>query len=99
MNEAMDMPAAREHALVMDLGKNIGFGRLMQLAEQCWREWSAERGIPTGSEHTVGPCAAGMVPCPCGAPVECDWCLGSGRVTKRVRVAMIALAELAPVLP
>lgn len=33
-----------------------------------------------------------VVPCPCSSPVECDWCCGSGRVTRRVRDAMDAIA-------
>lgn len=78
-----------ERRVVMNLGLDIGFGRLMQLAERCWREWAATRGLE-GSEHTTGPCAALMVPCPCGAPVKCAWCCGSGRVTKRVREAVLA---------
>lgn len=84
---SMEEVAKVERATIMELGKEIGFGRVMQLAEQCWRELAAERGL-SGSEHTTGPCAEMMVPCPCGAPAQCDWCCGAGRVTKRVREAM-----------
>lgn len=75
-----------EEEAVRALGDRIGFGRLMQLAEQTWREAS---GHP-GSEHTTGPCAVFMVPCPCREAGEssCDWCCGAGRVTRRVRDAM-----------
>lgn len=78
----------RERAAVAALGRQIGFGRLMQLAEWTWREWLVEHGHPHGGQHTVGPCAAALVPCVCvDKPSSCDWCCGTGRVTKRVREA------------
>ena len=85
-----------EKQAVAMLGEQIGFGRMMQLAEQIWGEMSAARGIP-GSQHTTGPCASQMVPCPHltdeneawrDANGHCDWCCGAGRVTKRVAKAM-----------
>jgi hypothetical protein len=81
-----------EERTVRDLGDRIGYGRLMQLAQQCWREWAVARGLP-GSEFAIGPCAAFMVACPCpegglDASGHCEWCCGSGRVTERVLKAM-----------
>jgi len=80
---------SREHEAVQTLGDQIGYGRLMQLGEQIWRERLLGDGIP-GGEHTVGPCAAMMVKC--SHPVRdenghCDICCGSGRVTKWVAKA------------
>ena len=93
LNEAEARP-------VRDLGQAIGFGRLMQLAEEEWRAMAAMNGHE-GSEHTTGPCAAMMVPCACrdseprrswftdDRMIHCDWCCGAGRVTKRVKAAML----------
>ena len=79
------------------LGDAIGYGRLMQCAETVWRQKAIAQDMP-GSEHTTGPCAAFMVPCPhrdkdardewFDANGHCDWCCGAGRVTKRVAEAM-----------
>jgi hypothetical protein len=80
---------AAKKAVVL-LGENIGYGHVMQLAEQAWRERNELRG-ELGSEHTVGPCAFFLVPCGCMPhPVNCEWCCGSGRVTARVRKAQEA---------
>jgi len=82
---------AEKHA-VRELGDRIGYGRLMQAAEEVWRDINRERGMP-GAEHTVGPCAAVLVPCPnCSDGLDegesCDWCAGAGRVTHRVAKAI-----------
>ena len=80
---------SREEAAVESLGLCIGYGRMMQLAEQLWRRYLISMGLPGGGELTTGPCAAFMVPCPCpengrDANGHCDWCCGAGRVTQRV---------------
>lgn len=79
-----------EENAVRTLGDDIGYGRMMQLAEQLWRK---RLGGLQGGEHTTGPCAVFMVPCPHpengqDANGHCDWCCGSGRVTKKVLAAM-----------
>jgi hypothetical protein len=64
----------------------------MQLAEQVWHEHNEAEKL-VGSEHTVGPCAAFMVPCQCVVEKEpelddnghCEWCCGAQRVTEFVR--------------
>ncbi len=81
-----------DREIVRDLGMKIGWGNIMSLSEQCWREHLiATRSVP-GGEHTTGPCAAFMVPCPCvdkrDDQSSCDWCCGARRVTKRVLEAM-----------
>lgn len=71
----------QETTQVRELGDRIGYGRMMQLAEQIWN------GQVPGGAHSVGPCVALLVKCPHpdgGSAGECDWCCGSGRVTKRV---------------
>lgn len=76
---------AAERPLVKAMGEQMGYGRLMQLAEQIWNEKQP------GGAHSVGPCVTFLVPCPHTGyenGVACDWCCGSGRVTKRVLHAM-----------
>jgi len=98
--EFMAAQAPRQRAeeqAVRHLGDRIGYGRVMQLAEQIWSE-KAKADNLTGSEHTTGPCASMMEPCPhledYPSPDwfddngHCDWCCGAGRVTKRVAAAM-----------
>ncbi len=88
----------QEEAYVKVMGEKIGFGRMMQLGEKLWREHLGPLGI-AGGEHSVGPCVALLVQCP-HPDVEdataggCDWCCGSGRVTKRVLDAMNEPSEL-----
>lgn len=76
-----------EENAVRQLGDLIGYGRMMQLAEQLWRKMLKKEWGIEGGEHTVGPCAAMMVPCPHPKEAEdanghCDLCCGAGRVTK-----------------
>ena len=81
--------AFEETRLVKALGDAIGYGRIMQLSEQLWRV-ALEAEDCAGGEHSAGPAAAFLVPCGCvGADILCDWCCGTGRVTKRVRQAQI----------
>lgn len=85
-----------EEARVASLADEIGYGRIMQLCEQLWREKLEPQGH-TGGEHSTGCCVVFLVPCPCVPSAElaaCDWCCGSGRVTKKVRDAMEDRAEL-----
>lgn len=86
--------APDEAKAVREIGERIGYGRIMQLAEKLWREKLIEQGHP-GGEHTTGPCAAFMLPCPCpesgrDAAGHCEWCSGTRRVTQRVRTAILA---------
>lgn len=75
-----------EENAVRQLGDLIGYGRMMQLAEQIWRKKLQADGLE-GGEHTTGPCAVFMVRCPHPKEAEdanghCDLCCGAGRVTK-----------------
>lgn len=83
-----------EEARVAFLADSIGYGRTMQLCEQLWREKLAPQGHE-GGEHSVGCCAVFLVPCPCVTREggSCDWCCGSGRVTKKVLEAMSENAD------
>lgn len=82
---------AQETAQVRAMGERFGYGRVMQLCEEIWGEKEGDRG----GQHTVGPCAAMLVPCPGVQHAEdhpdfphCDWCCGSHRVTQRVAQAI-----------
>lgn len=84
------MTADLDAQTVRILGRGMGFGRLMQLTE---REWRHDLGLDAGAEHTVGPCAALLVPCLCAGDDRlqpCGWCGGTRRVTERVRMAFDA---------
>lgn len=76
----------QEEAAVRQLGDAIGYGRMMQLAEQMWRKKLELQGLQ-GGEHTTGPCATFMRPCPhpeLDGNGHCTWCCGAGRLTQRV---------------
>jgi len=86
MDSFKDDPLAQqERDMARIVGATIGYGRMMRLGEELWRESLIKQGHSSGGEHTTGPCAAFMVPCGCKNRVKCDWCCGSGRVTKLVR--------------
>lgn len=80
------MTNSEEENAVRELGDLIGYGRMMQLAEQIW-----EKKMP-GAAHSTGPCTSMLVPCPHlerDENLHCKWCCGSGRVTKRVLEAQM----------
>jgi|HubBroStandDraft_4_1064222.scaffolds.fasta_scaffold66118_4 hypothetical protein len=82
----MSLDPKVEELLVRDLGKRIGFGRIMQLCEQLWKESHNENGF-YGSELTVGPCAAFMVKCEhleVDDNGHCNLCYGGERIPKRL---------------
>lgn len=63
------------------LGKHFGYGALMKAAENAYR--AAVRENYPGSNFVVGPCEAMTVKCGCESG-RCDWCCGSGWLTKHV---------------
>jgi hypothetical protein len=71
-----------ERFLVRQLGDRIGFGNMMHIASNLWREKLELQGLE-GGEFSVGPCVAGTVPCECSHP--CDWCNGAGWLTPHVK--------------
>ncbi len=90
-----------ERAVAM-LGKSIGYGRLMELAQQEWRRELQDGTGHVGGEFASGPCVALTVVCGCRYEEEvsrCEWCCGSGWLTRHVRELQIqceALHDLAP---
>jgi hypothetical protein len=63
LSERPAFPDPQYHEEVKALGRRIGFGALMHTAEAGWREVLKERGDPTGSEHTAGPCRSTVDDC------------------------------------
>jgi hypothetical protein len=80
---AYDRIVAQAKAAVKQLGDQIGYGLMMQLTHECWREAAAAHGLPPGSAHTCGPCADLTVPCGCNG--GCNWCEGCGWLTQKVK--------------
>jgi hypothetical protein len=72
------------------LGAEIGYGNMMELARECWNEKTLAQYGTTSVAFVVGPCGSATVPCGCEKSYEddhCDWCCGSGWLTKRVKQA------------
>ena len=69
-----------EKGLVRELGHIIGFGNMMGLAQECWKEL----GVPESGVFAIGPCLGFTEPCGCADPRECGICAGTGWVTKGV---------------
>lgn len=57
----------------------LGYGFVMDQAARMWQEID-----PMGA-FTVGPCKGGTVPCGCKDQAHCNWCYGSGWLTKHVK--------------
>lgn len=55
------------------------YGATMHETQQLW-----EAVDPKGC-FTIGPCKAATVPCGCKKPHKCDWCCGTGWLTKHVK--------------
>ena len=70
---------------VIALGERIGYGNMMSLAQEAWREKLIAKGMPEGGEFVTGPCAFFTVPCVCEQAHKCDWCHGCGWLVKEVR--------------
>jgi hypothetical protein len=81
-------PSERVFVIALEtLCREHGFGRVMQLASLLWKNKAEEDGR-SGAYQIVGPYKGETVPCGCDKKNECDWCCGSGWVTKRVSMVM-----------
>ena len=84
-----------EEELVRSVGERIGYGLTMRLCEKLWGEYLEELGSPASGAHATYCCVAFLVPCP-GCEIardqgmNCDWCCGAGRVTEKVRDAILS---------
>lgn len=89
----LDARDAMEEASVFQLGRAIGYGRLMQLTQQCWvaDEKAQNSPLAGGGAFAYGPCLAMVEPCGCAGGSICDWCCGSGWLTKKVKLIKNAM--------
>lgn len=98
MNSTIDPELRAIHAAqteeVRHLCQAIGYGRVMNEAERLWREHESTLGHDASIVPAIGPPRRFLVACMCAEarPTrqgDCEWCCGTGRVTKRVRRAML----------
>ena len=77
--------AERLEAAVQHLGDKHGYGALMAATSMTWGDFLDEKGLD-GSQFVIGPCKALTVPCECERKegTGCDWCAGTGWLTKKV---------------
>lgn len=80
----MKAQRSNEREAVRSLGDNIGYGNMMDLAQECWRDVLASDNL-AGGEFAIGPCVSMTVPCGCDSAKDCDWCCGSRWLTKHVK--------------
>ncbi len=73
---------ANEKEFIKNVGDKMGYGRIMQLAQECWSDILKEEGF-AGGEFRIGPCVAMTVSC--GCKTGCDWCGGSRWLTEHVK--------------
>lgn len=73
------MKLTEQELKVVDYCESIGYGRVMQIASEAWKE-KCKMGA-----MVVGPCAGLTEPCGCEEPSKCDWCCGSMWLTKKVK--------------
>lgn len=86
VTEKMKERLNREFQEVLAVGRLIGFGNLMSLASRAWQAELEENGsVMADAAFVVGPCKASVVPCDCDKSKDCDWCCGTGWLTKKVK--------------
>jgi len=74
-----------EENMVMRVGRYIGYGRVMDIAQKLWSRQLVSKYGFGGGALMIGPCEAATVPCGCENQRECEWCGGCGWLTKKVR--------------
>lgn len=89
MNKYYDRMMGELHKQATELGRKCGYGQLMAWAQEDWgRSLAFEWGDPiAGGVFAIGPCIGMTVPCECKPEDDCEWCCGSGWITKRVKQA------------
>lgn len=77
---------------LLPLCEKHGYGAAMQETERLWQKKAIDMGLP-GSNFVVGPCEGLTTHCECQVAKDneddeeyerCEWCCGSGWVTKHV---------------
>jgi len=80
VQEFNDKRLAAPSAVLKQLCDMYGYGWVMQEASNLWLEIN-----PVGA-LLVGTCKGLTEPCGCDEPHKCDWCCGSGWLTKHVKL-------------
>lgn len=70
---------------VLDACKKIGYRRVLQLVSESWQEIGQKNNEPSMG-NVIGPHVGMVVDCGCAPEARCDWCCGSGWLTKHVKV-------------
>lgn len=73
----------------------FGYGNVMSTASSLWQQKLKNN---SGGAYSIGPCIASLVDCGCNDNFKekCDWCAGTGRVTRRVKEAKNAITKKKP---
>jgi hypothetical protein len=77
-----------EHEMTMSLLREIGFCRVMKMAQAGWAEQLESMIGVSGGEFIVGPCVGMTVDCKheiVDKNGNCDMCAGSGWITQGVQ--------------
>lgn len=69
---------------VLDACNKIGYGRVLQLVSESWQEIGQKNNEPSMG-NVIGPHVGMVVDCGCNPDARCDWCCGSGWLTKHVK--------------
>lgn len=69
---------------IVTIAKRCGYGRVMQELSDAWQEKSTNEGR-VGEGLVIGPHAGLTTSCDCDKPSNCDWCCGSGWLTRHVK--------------
>ncbi|NRB81573.1 MAG: hypothetical protein HRU38_23420 [Saccharospirillaceae bacterium] len=70
---------SESEAQVEVLCEFLGYGRVMQIASEKWQ------GKDQDGAFLIGTCAGLTEPCGCKPESRCDWCAGTGWLTKKVK--------------
>lgn len=70
---------------VSKLGEEFGYGAMMYSASELWGKMLNEKWKISGGEFVVGPCKSAIVECGCKRQSKCEWCCGTGWLTKHVK--------------
>lgn len=87
MQAMFEQVALQEEEYVRETFTQLGFGRVMQIANKLWRETLEQQGLE-GGQFAIGPCETFTVKC--HHPIldkhgHCDLCCGCGWITKGVQ--------------
>lgn len=80
MHKFSDALHKQQQTILKPICETFGYGAVMTVVSELWQEKN-EAGA-----FVVGPCKGMVVSCGCEKPHKCDWCCGTGWLTKHVKV-------------